>query len=155
MYGLTRPSPTARKSHAQQLPRQHSCFWARAGSNHIGNFLFPVISVFFVFWTHGNCRYGHLKILYVFVKTWNFEIFGPFVFSKGHIWTSMSITSGRKIIYGPHGPYISGGKSICGPYGTYISSGSPYMDLTNHIFLVEHPYVAWESIYFWEKVLII
>ena len=37
--------------------------------------------------------------------------------SKGHIWTSMSINSGRKIIYGPYGPHISGGKSIYGPYG--------------------------------------
>ena len=49
----------------------------------------------------------------------------------------MSIISGRKIIYGPHGPYISAGKSIYGPYGPYISGGSPYMDLTDHIFWYE------------------
>ena len=35
----------------------------------------------------------------------------------------MSIISGRKIIYGPHGPHISGGKS--------------YVDRTDLIFLVE------------------
>ena len=45
----------------------------------------------------------------------------------------MSIISGRKIIYGPHGPYISGGKSIYGPYGPYISGGSLYMDHADHI----------------------
>ena len=49
----------------------------------------------------------------------------------------MLINSRIKIIYGPHGPYISGGKSIYGPYRPYISGGSPSMEFTDHIFWYE------------------
>ena len=114
----------------------HGCFWAWAGSNHIGNFLFSVISGFSVF---GRMEIVDMAIwkFWIFrqnLKFWNLRSISS---SKGHIWTSMSIISGRHIIYGPHGPYISAGKSIYGPYGPYISGGSLYMDHADHIFWYE------------------
>ena len=67
-------------------------------------------------------------------------------------WTVRFMFSGRKLLYGPYGPYILeevhlwtvwaiyfGRKSIYGPYGPYILEESPYMDRTVHICLLESP----------------
>ena len=54
----------------------HSCFWARAGSNHIGNFLFSVISGFSVF---GRMETVDMAIwkFWIFRQNLKFQIFGP------------------------------------------------------------------------------
>ena len=56
----------------------------------------------FNFWVSGNCRYGHLKTYYWPSLGQHFKrsIFWPKFWNTAPIWTTRSIISGIKIIYG-------------------------------------------------------
>jgi hypothetical protein len=87
-------------------------------------YIYIFVFRYICFWTHGNCRYGHLFFGGIFIIILNFEILDR-VFLQ-------------KVIYGP--------------YGSYFLVKSPYMDRTDHTFLVESPCMDQQSVYFWKSI---